>query len=63
MKRLIVALLLLAMTFATATPADASGKSFFRIVNGTDKYVLITVYAKPNVVFESFYRSWCIVPW
>jgi hypothetical protein len=65
MKRSIVALLLLAMTLAMATPADstATPRTFFRIHNGTDKYVLITVSEKPNVVFKGYFRPWCIVPY
>jgi len=61
-KRSIVALLLLAMTFATAGPAYAYGKSFIRIKNETDKYVWVTVYSKPSGLYTKTVGAWCIAP-
>lgn len=56
------AVLLLAMTFAAVAPADASGNSFIRMRNETDKYVWLTVYSKPSGGATKTIAAWCIAP-
>ena len=62
MKRLIAALVLLAMPFAMAAPAVAYGKSFIRIKNETDKFVWVTVYSRPSGLYTKTVGAWCIAP-
>jgi len=61
LKRSIVALLLLAMTLAMATPADAV-TTHYRIHNGTDKYVLIIPFQGPSIIAPTSLPWWCVAP-